>query len=127
MLDTYDYARCHNFKHFFSNVSDYHHIWVLSSEKTGLFMFVKNEMYSYVFLRILVLCQQKNYTAAWDKIKAKSYQIPHDSHALQHAKTQKIILSGVSSPSSFLLFLFHDLIQSIETKINSKNGSCPSG
>lgn len=41
--------------------------------------------------------QQKNYSAAWDKIKAQSYQIPHDSHALQHAKNQKIILSGVSS------------------------------
>uniref|UniRef100_A0AAV2JZQ8 Nebulin n=1 Tax=Knipowitschia caucasica TaxID=637954 RepID=A0AAV2JZQ8_KNICA len=38
---------------------------------------------------------QKNYTAAWDKIKAKSYQIPKDSHALQHAKLQKVILSNV--------------------------------
>lgn len=49
---------------------------------------------------VLASCQQKSYTAAWDKVKAKSYQIPHDSHALQHAKTQKIILSGVSSTLS---------------------------
>lgn len=49
---------------------------------------------------VLASCQQKNYTAAWDKVKAKSYQIPHDSNALQHAKTQKIILSGVSSTLS---------------------------
>lgn len=47
--------------------------------------------------RELCLFQQKNYTAAWDKIKAKSYQIPNDSHALQHAKNQKVILSNVSS------------------------------
>lgn len=46
--------------------------------------------------KALSLPQQKNYTAVWDKIKAKSYHIPHDSHALQHAKAQKIILSNVS-------------------------------
>lgn len=46
--------------------------------------------------RELCLFPQKNYTAAWDKIKAKSYQIPNDSHALQHAKNQKVILSNVS-------------------------------
>lgn len=40
--------------------------------------------------------QQKNYTSAWDKIKATSYQIPPDSNALQHAKQQKVILSSVS-------------------------------
>lgn len=57
---------------------------------------------------LLVLGQQKNYTAAWDKIKAKGYQIPHDSHALQHAKTQKIILSGVSSTLGFCSF--HSLL-----------------
>lgn len=50
----------------------------------------------------LCLLQQKNYTAVWDKIKAKSYQIPHDSHALQHAKSQKIILSNVSSVLKFV-------------------------
>jgi nebulin len=42
------------------------------------------------------LFQQKIYTAAWDKIKAKGYKIPHDSHAMMHAKQQKVILSGVS-------------------------------
>lgn len=49
--------------------------------------------------KVLPLPQQKNYTAVWDKIKAKSYNIPHDSHALQHAKAQKIILSNVSFES----------------------------
>uniref|UniRef100_A0A672PXC1 Nebulin n=1 Tax=Sinocyclocheilus grahami TaxID=75366 RepID=A0A672PXC1_SINGR len=34
------------------------------------------------------------YSAAWDKIKAKSYSIPHDSHALVHARQQKVILSN---------------------------------
>lgn len=48
---------------------------------------------------------QKNYSAAWDKIKAKGYQIPHDAHALQHAKQQKIILSGVSSTMSSIHFI----------------------
>ncbi|XP_054644081.1 nebulin isoform X4 [Dunckerocampus dactyliophorus] len=46
----------------------------------------------------------KNYTGAWDKIKAKSYQIPHDSHALQHAKSQKIILSGVKYKEDYEKF-----------------------
>ncbi|KAG7276422.1 hypothetical protein CRUP_007482 [Coryphaenoides rupestris] len=46
----------------------------------------------------------KNYTAAWDKIKAKSYQIPHDSHALQHAKQQKVILSGVKYKEDYEKF-----------------------
>ncbi|XP_071775705.1 nebulin [Centroberyx gerrardi] len=46
----------------------------------------------------------KNYTAAWDKIKAKSYQIPHDSHALQHAKNQKIILSNVKYKEDYEKF-----------------------
>lgn len=50
-----------------------------------------------MMVRFWHFCQQKNYTSAWDKIKAKSYQIPHDAHALQHAKNQKVILSGVSS------------------------------
>uniref|UniRef100_A0A673KTP5 Nebulin-like n=1 Tax=Sinocyclocheilus rhinocerous TaxID=307959 RepID=A0A673KTP5_9TELE len=36
----------------------------------------------------------KAYSAAWDKIKAKSYSIPHDSHALVHARQQKVILSN---------------------------------
>ncbi|CAN9498499.1 unnamed protein product [Ophioblennius macclurei] len=37
----------------------------------------------------------KNYKAAWDKVKATSYHIPHDSHTMEHAKHQKVILSGV--------------------------------
>ncbi|XP_028446521.1 nebulin isoform X21 [Perca flavescens] len=65
ILDTHDYARCHDFKHFFSN---------------------------------------NIYTAAWDKIKAKSYSIPHDSHALKHAKQQKIILSGVKYKEDYEKF-----------------------
>ncbi|KAM8857265.1 nebulin isoform 36-T38 [Synchiropus picturatus] len=46
----------------------------------------------------------KKYTATWDKIKAKSYQIPHDSHALQHAKSQKVILSGVKYKEDYEKF-----------------------
>ncbi|XP_051261069.1 nebulin isoform X10 [Dicentrarchus labrax] len=46
----------------------------------------------------------KNYTAAWDKVKAKGYQIPHDSHALQHAKIQKVILSGVKYKEDYEKF-----------------------
>ncbi|XP_068458209.1 nebulin isoform X2 [Clinocottus analis] len=46
----------------------------------------------------------KEYSAAWDKIKAKSYQIPHDSHAMQHAKQQKIILSGVKYKEEYEKF-----------------------
>ncbi|XP_072301321.1 nebulin isoform X6 [Eucyclogobius newberryi] len=65
VLDNHDYARCHNFKHFFS---------------------------------------QKNYTAAWNKIKAKSYHIPSDSHALQHAKLQKVILSNVKYKEDYEKF-----------------------
>ncbi|XP_035030488.1 nebulin isoform X1 [Hippoglossus stenolepis] len=46
----------------------------------------------------------KNYTAAWDKIKDKSYRIPHDSHALQHAKNQKVILSSVKYKEDYEKF-----------------------
>ncbi|KAM9804543.1 nebulin [Neosynchiropus ocellatus] len=46
----------------------------------------------------------KKYTGTWDKIKAKSYQIPHDSHALQHAKSQKVILSGVKYKEDYEKF-----------------------
>uniref|UniRef100_A0A665W3G4 Nebulin n=1 Tax=Echeneis naucrates TaxID=173247 RepID=A0A665W3G4_ECHNA len=46
----------------------------------------------------------KNYTATWDKIKAKGYQIPHDAHALQHAKQQKIILSNVKYKEDYEKF-----------------------
>ncbi|XP_062257985.1 nebulin isoform X12 [Platichthys flesus] len=46
----------------------------------------------------------KNYTAAWDKIKDKSYKIPHDSHALQHAKNQKVVLSSVKYKEDYEKF-----------------------
>ncbi|CAL8343109.1 unnamed protein product, partial [Boreogadus saida] len=65
ILDTHDYARCHDFKHFFSN---------------------------------------NIYKAAWNKIKAKGYKIPHDSHAMMHAKQQKVILSGVKYKEDYEKF-----------------------
>ncbi|XDV30572.1 hypothetical protein PO909_033468 [Leuciscus waleckii] len=46
----------------------------------------------------------KAYSAAWDKIKAKSYNIPHDSHALVHAKQQKVILSNVKYKEDYEKF-----------------------
>ncbi|XP_034550527.1 nebulin [Notolabrus celidotus] len=46
----------------------------------------------------------KNYTAAWDKVKAKGYTVSHDSHALQHAKQQKVILSGVKYKEDYEKF-----------------------
>ncbi|XP_056610379.1 nebulin isoform X2 [Triplophysa dalaica] len=46
----------------------------------------------------------KAYSAAWDKIKAKSYHIPHDSHALAHAKQQKVILSNVKYKEDYEKF-----------------------
>ncbi|MEQ2259991.1 hypothetical protein XENORESO_017361 [Xenotaenia resolanae] len=46
----------------------------------------------------------KNYTAAWDKIKAKSYQIPADANALQHAKQQKVVLSNVKYKEDYEKF-----------------------
>ncbi|XP_024142242.1 nebulin isoform X12 [Oryzias melastigma] len=46
----------------------------------------------------------KIYTSAWDKIKAKSYRIPHDSHALQHAKQQKVVLSNVKYKEDYEKF-----------------------
>lgn len=88
VLDTYDYTRCHNFKNFFSNVSEIKLISLSRFKMFSLQMTCSN---------IFFPCQQKNYTGIWEKIKAKSYQIPLDSYALQHAKSQKIILSGVSS------------------------------
>ncbi|XP_046903110.1 nebulin isoform X4 [Hypomesus transpacificus] len=47
---------------------------------------------------------KKSYTDAWDKIKAKAYQIPSDSHALSHAKQQKVILSGVKYKEDYEKF-----------------------
>uniref|UniRef100_A0A9J8CJ90 Nebulin n=1 Tax=Cyprinus carpio carpio TaxID=630221 RepID=A0A9J8CJ90_CYPCA len=46
----------------------------------------------------------KAYSAAWDKIKAKSYSIPHDSHALAHAKQQKVILSNIKYKEDYEKF-----------------------
>nr|XP_033470876.1 nebulin [Epinephelus lanceolatus] len=46
----------------------------------------------------------KNYTSTWDKIKANSYTIPHDSHSLQHAKQQKVILSNVKYKEDYEKF-----------------------
>ncbi|XP_060909068.1 nebulin isoform X26 [Labrus mixtus] len=46
----------------------------------------------------------KNYSAAWDKIKAKGYKMPHDSHALKHAKQQKVILSSVKYKEDYEKF-----------------------
>ncbi|XP_051938798.1 nebulin isoform X13 [Hippocampus zosterae] len=65
VLDTYDYGRCRNFKHNFSN---------------------------------------KIYTDAWDKFKAKGYQIPHDSRSMQHAKNQKFVASSVKYKEDYEKF-----------------------
>ncbi|XP_062861579.1 nebulin isoform X4 [Trichomycterus rosablanca] len=46
----------------------------------------------------------KAYSAIWDRIKAKSYSIPHDSHALAHAKQQKVILSNVKYKEDYEKF-----------------------
>ncbi|XP_061774185.1 nebulin isoform X7 [Nerophis ophidion] len=46
----------------------------------------------------------KKYTGLWDKIKAKSYQIPHDSRDMQHAKTQKIIGSSIKYKEDYEKF-----------------------
>ncbi|KAG7502437.1 nebulin isoform X20 [Solea senegalensis] len=57
----------------------------------------------------------KNYTAVWDKIKDKSYQIPHDSNALQHAKQQKIILSNIKYKEDYEKFkTLYSLPKSLE-------------
>ena len=53
---------------------------------------------------VCIFCVQKSYTDAWDKIKAKAYQIPSDSHALSHAKQQKVILSGVKYKEDYEKF-----------------------
>ncbi|KAJ8012364.1 hypothetical protein DPEC_G00041930 [Dallia pectoralis] len=46
----------------------------------------------------------KTYTSLWDKIKAKSYSLPADSHALKHAKLQKVILSSVKYKEDYEKF-----------------------
>ncbi|XP_037645679.1 nebulin isoform X42 [Sebastes umbrosus] len=63
---------------------------------------------------------KKEYSSAWDKIKAKSYQIPPDSHALQHAKQQKIILSGVKYKEDYEKFKsLYSLPKSLEEDPNT--------
>lgn len=86
VLDTHDYARCFNLKEIYSTVSLHKNLQ--NAELLVLFVVLVSE---------ISLCTiQKAYSAAWDKIKAKSYSIPHDSHALVHAKQQKVVLSNVS-------------------------------
>ncbi|XP_048095565.1 nebulin isoform X14 [Alosa alosa] len=56
-----------------------------------------------------------DYTAAWNKIKAKSYFIPHDSHALAHAKRQRVILSPAKYREDYEKFKsLYSLPKSIE-------------
>ncbi|KAI4876854.1 hypothetical protein NFI96_011088 [Prochilodus magdalenae] len=50
------------------------------------------------------LYSTKAYSAVWDRIKAKSYSIPHDSHALVHAKQQKVVLSKVKYKEDYEKF-----------------------
>lgn len=86
VLDTQDYARCFNLKEIYSTVSLHKNL-----QNAELLFFVCCPSFWNIFVYI-----QKAYSAAWDKIKAKSYSIPHDSHALVHAKQQKVVLSNVS-------------------------------
>ncbi|XP_047671257.1 nebulin isoform X2 [Tachysurus fulvidraco] len=50
------------------------------------------------------LYSTKTYSALWDRIKAKSYSIPHDSNALVHAKQQKVLLSNVKYKEDYEKF-----------------------
>ncbi|XP_028847822.1 nebulin isoform X4 [Denticeps clupeoides] len=62
----------------------------------------------------------KSYTAAWEKVKAKSYFIPHDSHALVHAKQQKVILSKVKYREEYEKFKsLYSLPKSVEDDPNT--------
>lgn len=71
-----------------------------------------------VLIRFWLFSQQKNYSEAWDKIKAKSYQIPHDSHALQHAKLQKVILSNVSSVNCIPCYYYAEIFFTLRDNMN---------
>ncbi|XP_036421668.1 nebulin isoform X4 [Colossoma macropomum] len=55
-------------------------------------------------LNLKQLYSTKAYSAIWDRIKAKSYSIPHDSHALVHAKQQKVVLSNVKYKEDYEKF-----------------------
>ncbi|XP_035376008.1 nebulin isoform X18 [Electrophorus electricus] len=50
------------------------------------------------------LYSTKAYSAVWDRIKAKSYSVPHDSHELVHAKQQKVTLSKVKYKEDYEKF-----------------------
>nr|XP_046219169.1 nebulin isoform X25 [Oncorhynchus gorbuscha] len=54
------------------------------------------DTYDYVrYANLKHIYSTKTYTSAWDQIKAKGYTLPSDSHAMKHAKQQKVILSSV--------------------------------
>ncbi|XP_037395338.1 nebulin isoform X16 [Pygocentrus nattereri] len=55
-------------------------------------------------LNLKQLYSTKAYSALWDRIKAKSYSLPHDSHALVHAKHQKVVLSNVKYKEDYEKF-----------------------
>ncbi|XP_036396839.1 nebulin-like isoform X3 [Megalops cyprinoides] len=61
------------------------------------------------------LYSNKSYRDAWDKIKAKSYSLPPDSHSLTHAKQQKVILSNIKYREDYEKFKFlYTLPKSLE-------------
>lgn len=72
-----------------------------------------------VLINFRLFSQQKNYSEAWDKIKAKSYQIPHDSHAMQHAKIQKVILSQVSSVNCIPCYYYAGIFFTLRDNMNA--------
>ncbi|XP_036830632.1 nebulin isoform X33 [Oncorhynchus mykiss] len=54
------------------------------------------DTYDYVrYANLKHIYSTKTYTSAWDQIKTKGYTLPSDSHAMKHAKQQKVILSSV--------------------------------
>lgn len=89
VLDTCDYTRCLNLKQLYSTVSLKKTVWC--SNDFVLVCAVGQR----VCTRSSLL--QKAYSALWDRIKAKSYSLPHDANALVHAKQQKALLSNVST------------------------------
>ncbi|KAF5905873.1 nebulin isoform X6, partial [Clarias magur] len=55
-------------------------------------------------LNLKQLYSTKAYSALWDRIKAKSYSLPHDTNALAHAKQQKVLLSNVKYKEEYEKF-----------------------
>ncbi|XP_053352988.1 nebulin [Clarias gariepinus] len=55
-------------------------------------------------LNLKQLYSTKAYSALWDRIKAKSYSLPHDANALVHAKQQKALLSNVKYKEEYEKF-----------------------